>query len=250
MSRLAPALPVLMLATEASVNNSPSNPSQHPVEAVLTGPLSVREASPAAVPAGPGEATDAELVVKAQGGSTQAFETLVSRYRGRIYAMTLNMTGNDADAWDLSQEVFIKSWRSLPRFEARSQFFTWLYRITHNVFIDFVRKRKIQGPEFNDELGNVPAAGAPTAPRRAPEPDRAMENRELGVRIKKALEQLSPEHRTVVLLKEVDGLSYQEIADTVGCAPGTVMSRLFNARKRLQEMLRDLYQTRQQEDQP
>ncbi len=239
-----------MLVPEVCVNNPPSNPSQQHVEAVLTGSSPVMEAAPAAVPAGPGEATDAELVIQAQGGSTEAFETLVTRYRGRIYAMILNMTGNDADAWDLSQEVFIKSWRSLPRFEARSQFFTWLYRITHNVFIDWVRKRKIHGAEFNDELGSVPAAGAPTAPRPAPEPDRAMENRELGVRIKEALEQLSPEHRAVILLKEVDGLSYQEIADTAGCAIGTVMSRLFNARKRLQEMLRDLYQTRQQEDQP
>ena len=239
-----------MLALEDSVNNSPPNPSQHHVEAVLTGSLPVMGAAPAAVPAGPGEATDAELVARARGGATEAFETLVTRYRGRIYAMTMNMTGNDADAWDLSQEVFIKAWRALPGFESRSQFFTWLYRITHNVFIDWVRKRKITGAEFNDELGNVPAAGAPTAPRHLPEPDRALEHRELGDRIKEALEQLSPEHRAVVLLKEVDGLSYQEIADTVGCAIGTVMSRLFNARKRLQEMLRDLYHKHQQEEQP
>ena len=238
-----------MLSEQDSVNNPPSHPSQPHVEAVLTGSLPVMEAAPAAVPAAPGEATDAELVARARGGSTEAFETLVTRYRGRIYAMTMNMTANDADAWDLSQEVFIKAWRALPGFESRSQFFTWLYRITHNVFIDWVRKRKITGAEFNDELGNVPAAGAPTAPRHAPEPDRAMENRELGVRIKDALEQLSPDHRAVILLKEVDGLSYQEIADTVGCAIGTVMSRLFNARKRLQELLRDVYQTRKQENQ-
>lgn len=202
-------------------------------------------AAPAAVPAGPGEATDTELVIQAQAGSTAAFETLVTRYRGRIYAMTMNMISNDADAWDLSQEVFIKAWRKLPEFEHRSQFFTWLYRITNNTVIDWIRKKKIHGAEFNDELGNVPAAGAPTTPRIAPAPDRALENQEIGGRIREALEQLSPEHRAVVLLKEIDGLSYQEIADTVGCALGTVMSRLFNARKRLQEMLRDVYETRQ-----
>ena len=209
------------------------------------------EAAPgAAVPAGPGEATDADLVLRAQNGSTEAFESLVTRYRGRIYAMTMNMTGNDADAWDLSQEVFIKAWRKLPEFERRSQFYTWLYRIANNTVIDWIRKKKIQGAEFNDELGHAPAAGAPTTPRTAPAPDHAILNQETGARIREALDQLSPEHRAVILLKEIDGLSYQEIADTVGCAIGTVMSRLFNARKRLQEMLRDVYETRQRKEEP
>jgi RNA polymerase sigma-70 factor, ECF subfamily len=233
------------------VNNRPPSPSKDHVEAVMAGSLPVMEAAPAAVRAGPGEATDAELVIRSQGGSTEAFEILVTRYRGRIYAMTLNLTGNDADAWDLSQEVFIKAWRSLPRFEARSQFFTWIYRITHNVVIDWARKRRIKGgTEFNDELGAVPAAGAVTIPGRVPEPDRALENRELGARIKEALAELSLEHRSVILLKELDGLSYQEIADSVGCSIGTVMSRLFYARKRLQSLLQDVYEKRQQEDLP
>jgi len=209
------------------------------------------DAAPAAAHGIAGEASDADLVMRAQTGSTDAFETLVNRYRGRIYAMTLNMTGNDADAWDLSQEVFIKAWRSLGRFEARAQFFTWLYRITNNVVIDWSRRRKIQGGvEFDDALGTVPEAGAVTVPRSTPEPDRAMENRELGARIRAALEQLNPEHRAVILLKEVDGLTYQEIAESVNCAVGTVMSRLFNARKRLQEILRDVYETRHPEDTP
>jgi RNA polymerase sigma-70 factor (ECF subfamily) len=219
------------------------------VEAVFSGPLTVIEAAPVAVNTGAGEVSDAELVARCQNGSTEAFETLVARYRGKIYAMTLNMTGNDADAWDLSQEVFIKAWRSLPKFEARSQFFTWIYRITHNVVIDWVRKRKIQGgTEFNDELGTVPAAGAVTAPKGTLEPDVALSNRELGSRIKAALADLSPDHRAVILLKEVDGLSYQEIAESVGCTIGTVMSRLFYARKRLQTLLQDVYENRQQED--
>jgi RNA polymerase sigma-70 factor (ECF subfamily) len=219
------------------------------VEAVFSGPITVIEAAPIAVNPGAGEVPDADLVARCQGGSTEAFETLVTRYRGKIYAMTLNMTGNDADAWDLSQEVFIKAWRSLPKFEARSQFFTWIYRITHNVVIDWVRKRKIQGgTEFNDEMGTVPAAGAVTVPRGTLEPDAVLSNQELGARIKVALAELSPEHRAVILLKEVDGLSYQEIADSVGCTIGTVMSRLFYARKRLQTLLQDVYENRQQED--
>jgi|JI7StandDraft_1071085.scaffolds.fasta_scaffold131413_2 RNA polymerase sigma-70 factor (ECF subfamily) len=238
-----------MLTAQNSVNNPPSSPSNDHVEAVLTGSLPLSEAPPAVHSGTAGEVSDAELVIKAQSGSTASFETLVTRYRGRIYAMALNMTGNDADAWDLSQEVFIKAWRYLPRFEARSQFFTWIYRITHNVVIDWSRKRKIQGGlEFDDAVGAAPEAGAVTVPRNAPEPDRALQNQELGTRIKAALEQLNPEHRAVILLKEVDGLSYQEIAESVGCAVGTVMSRLFNARKRLQEILRDVYDNRLKED--
>jgi len=194
--------------------------------------------------AGAGEENDEALVVEAQAGSMKAFETLVTRYRGRIFGMIMNMLGNEADARDITQETFIKAWRHLPNFERRAQFFTWLCRIANNAVIDLIRKKKFSGAEFNDELGNVPAAGAPTVPRHTPAPDRALVNQEIGGRIREALDKLSPEHRAVILLKEIEGLSYQEIADTVGCAIGTVMSRLFNARKRLQEMLSDLYVTR------
>lgn len=196
----------------------------------------------------PGEESDMDLVIRAQDGNMEAFETLVTRYRGRVYGMIMNMLGNDADARDLTQDTFIKAWRKLPEFERRSQFFTWVYRIATNTVIDWIRRKKFRGPEFNEELGNVPAAGAPTAPRQTPAPDHALVNQEIGGRIREALEKLSPEHRAVILLKEIDGLSYQEIADTVGCAIGTVMSRLFNARKRLQEMLRDLYASRKQQE--
>lgn len=217
------------------------------MEAVLSGPVYAEAVSglipaPAAVRHDDGEPEDAELVIRCQAGVSAAFETLVGRYRGRVYAMILNMTGNDADAWDLSQEVFVKAWKALPRFEARSAFFTWLYRITHNVTYDWLRKRKISpGMEFDDALGQTPAAGAVTVPRGEVQPDARLRNKETGVRIAEALEELSPEHRAVVLLKEVEGLSYQEIADTVGCTLGTVMSRLFYARKRLQVLLQDVY---------
>ena len=187
-------------------------------------------------------AADAILVTRAQSGSAEAFETLVTRYRGRIYAMILNMTGNDADAWDLSQDVFIKAWRALPAFEARAQFFTWLYRIAHNVTYDWLRKRRIQpGTEFDDTLQSAPAAGAVTVPRGQEPPDHALHHQEMGARIQAALEELSPEHRAVILLKEIEGLSYQEIAESTGCSIGTVMSRLFYARKRLQLLLHDVY---------
>jgi RNA polymerase sigma-70 factor, ECF subfamily len=189
----------------------------------------------------PGEVPDTELVARARQGDMAAYEVLVTRYRGRIYGMIYHMTGSDADARDLSQEVFIKAWRALPQFEDRAKFTTWLHRITQNAVIDWVRKRRIRpGTEFNDEVAAAPEAAAVTVPRGNARPDHALEHRELGERIREALAQLSPEHRAVVLLKEIEGLSYQEIADTVGCAIGTVMSRLFNARKRLQELLQDI----------
>ena len=218
------------------------------MEAVLSGPMYLETtATPApasaALPRTDGEPDDAELVLRCQAGRHDAYESLVVRYRGRIYAIIVNMTGNDADAWDLSQDVFLKAWKALPRFEARSQFYTWLYRIAHNVTYDWLRKRKIgPGTEFDDALGQTPAAGAVTVPQGIVAPDAKLGNKEVGARIAEALKELSPEHRAVMLLKEVDGLSYQEIADTVGCTLGTVMSRLFYARKRLQTLLRDVYE--------
>lgn len=219
------------------------------MEALLPGPLfldvaPLPEAVEEVAVLADGEPEDAELVRRCQAGRHEAFERLVVRYRGRIYAIIMNMTGNDADAWDLSQDVFLKAWKALPRFEARSQFYTWLYRIAHNVTYDWLRKRKIgPGTEFDDALGQTPAAGAVTVPQGSLSPDERLRNKEVGARIEEALKELSPEHRAVVLLKEVDGLSYQEIADTVGCSPGTVMSRLFYARKRLQTLLRDVYES-------
>lgn len=194
---------------------------------------------------GPADAVDpadAALVLRVQSGDHHAYETLVTRYRGKIYAMILNMIGNDADAWDLAQEVFVKAWRGLPKFEARSSFFTWLYRITHNVTYDWMRKKKITpGHEFDDTLATPQiAAGAQTVPYAEAAPDVMLENRELGQAIQAGLQQLSPEHRSIILLKEIDGLSYQEISETLGITMGTVMSRLFYARKKLQVLLAHL----------
>lgn len=184
---------------------------------------------------------DMALVLRCQNGDQHAFETIVTRYRGKIYAMIVNMTGNDADAWDLAQEVFLKAWRALPKFEARSSFYTWIYRITHNVTYDWLRKKKITGSEFDDTLGTPDiAAGAHTVPYGDTSPDTLMENRELGSEIKAALQELSPEHRAIILLKEIDGLSYQEISESLGITMGTVMSRLFYARKKLQTLLQHL----------
>ncbi|MDZ4290200.1 MAG: sigma-70 family RNA polymerase sigma factor [Prosthecobacter sp.] len=199
---------------------------------------------PAPTAPDPGEVPDSDLVKRCQAGDTRAFDALVTRYRGKVYAMTYHMIQNETEAWDLSQEAFIKAWRALPQFKLDSSFYTWLYRITHNVTYDWLRKKKIQGDgEFDDShTEHRVAAGAETVPHGDPAPDVAMKRMELGERIRDAIAQLSPDHRQVILLREVDGLAYEEIAEVVPCSLGTVMSRLFYARKKLQELLKDAYE--------
>ena len=189
------------------------------------------------------EPPDAELVLRSQNGDTKAFDELVTRYRGKVYAMIVNMIHNDADAWDLAQDAFVKAWKALPRFEARSNFYTWLYRISHNVTYDWLRKKKVRGDgaEFDDTIQSAIEPGAHTAPRAISQPDENAEKSELRQKIEAAIGKLSPDHRAVIVLKEVDGMKYQEIADTVGVSIGTVMSRLFYARKKLQGLLKDAH---------
>ena len=161
--------------------------------------------------------------------------------------MIRNMIHQEADAWDLSQEVFIKAWNALPRFEAKARFSTWLYRIAHNTVYDWVRKRKIDSAgEFNDEIferERIDSASF-TTPSGGESPDQTMAHGELRMKIEIALGKLSAEHREVVVLKDVQGLSYKEIAEVMSSTLGTVMSRLFYARQKLQTLLKDEYESR------
>lgn len=193
-------------------------------------------------PTGP---PDLELVARSQAGDTQAFNELVTRYRSRAFAMTYNMVRNEQDAWDLAQDGFLKAWKSIGRFRGQSSFYTWLYRILMNVSIDWLRKKHVEGgTEFDDQIGlrNI-EPGAVTAPRGEMQPAEKISDQEIRTRIDAAIERLSVEHRTVIVMREIDGLEYSEIAEQMGCSIGTVMSRLFYARKKLQAMLRDVYET-------
>lgn len=191
--------------------------------------------------AGEGEILDSELVKRAQNGDYAAFDALVTRHRGKQYAMIYTMIKNDADAWDLTQDAFIKAWKALAKFENRSKFSTWLFRISHNVVYDWKRKKKIEGDgELNDELLSVDKLDlrSRTTPSQVDRPDLQMEKAELAAQIEDALAKLSDKHREVVLLREVQGMDYKEIAEILDCSVGTVMSRLFNARKNLQQLLK------------
>ena len=185
---------------------------------------------------------DADLVTRAQAGDYRAFDDLVTRHRGKIFAMIQNMVKNEADAWDLSQVAFVKAWKALPRFESRARFSTWLFRISHNVVYDWLRKKKKENAgELDDSLLGTEsiASGSRTTPQQDARPDEALGNKELRAKIKDALMKLSEDHRQVVVLREIQGMDYKEIADIIGCELGTVMSRLFYARKKLQTLLSD-----------
>ena len=184
-----------------------------------------------------------DLVRQAQAGDTEAFDRLVSRSRTRIFGMIYNMVHNEQDAWDLAQDSFLKAWKSIARFRGQSSFYTWMYRIVMNVTIDWLRKKQVKGAEFDDavQLKEIDPASR-TVPHAGPLPHEGMQHREIRDRIDAAIAQLSPEHRAVILMKEIEDMQYHEIAESLGCSIGTVMSRLFYARKKLQNLLRDVYE--------
>ena len=197
-----------------------------------------------ATPAQP-DVSEFDLVKRCQAGDTDAFDELVTRYRTRVFSMIYNMVYNEQDAWDLAQDSFVKAWKSIKRFRGRSSFYTWIYRIVMNVTIDWVRRKQVKsgGTEFNDaaQFKEIDPA-AKTVPKADALPYETMERSEIRARIETAIAQLTPEHRAVILMKEIEEMQYHEIAEALGCSIGTVMSRLFYARKKLQNLLKDVYE--------
>lgn len=184
------------------------------------------------------ERPDAELVRRARHGDRDAFRELVERYQRKIYAMLLGMLHDHDAAWETAQETFLKAFTSLGQFKGEASFSTWLYRIAVNLAIDFQRReRRRPAVEKAGGGGETGDAGREAAQRD--DPYRLVKNREIGERVRAAIGQLTPEHRAVILLREVEGLSYEEIGRVMQCAKGTVMSRLHYARKKLQALLQD-----------
>jgi RNA polymerase sigma-70 factor, ECF subfamily len=190
------------------------------------------------------EQDDIVLVRRCQKGDAGAFEQLVIKYRSKVFSMIYGIVQNEQDAWDLAQEGFIKAWRSIHRFKGESSFYTWLYRIMTNVTLDALRRKGHKSnAEFDDQIATAQIEpSSKTTPAADPLPHRGLEREEIRHRIEHAISKLSPEHRAVILMKELEDLQYNEIAETMGCSIGTVMSRLFYARKRLQVMLKDVYE--------
>jgi len=181
------------------------------------------------------------LIVAAKQGDRDAFRALVEKHQRRAYAVALGVLHDPDDARDVCQEAFLKAHRNLVNFEGEAQFFTWLYRIVMNLCIDQLRKRRHQRVEFDEAIaGDEAEDDTGISPQRLGfDPERALTDKDLRGHIWRALGQLSPVHRAVLVMREVEGLSYQEMADQVGCSIGTIMSRLFHARKKMQKMLLD-----------
>jgi len=186
---------------------------------------------------------DLELVQAARRGDRDAFRTLFERYHRRAYGLAHGVLRNQDDALDVVQEAFIKAHKYLDKFEGTSSFYTWLYRIVMNLAIDHLRKHRRVKPVELDEQQLEAAGGDADAllPRLlGGNPGRALLDKEIRERIDQALGELSDNHRAVLIMRELEGLSYEDMAQAMGCSKGTIMSRLFHARKNMQKRLADL----------
>lgn len=190
-------------------------------------------------------ALDVQLVAASQAGDMLAFEELVARHRDKIYARAFSMMRNEEEAIDLAQEAWVKAWQRLKQFQGDSSFATWMTRIVINLCLDQLRRQKRTRAEsieqLDEELGGVERQ----MPVVATNPSEGLERSELRKRIDKAMNQLSYEHRTVLILHEFEEMEYKQIAKVMNCSIGTVMSRLFYARRRLASLLQSLKKEQQ-----
>ena len=177
--------------------------------------------------------TPDELARAAAKGDIDAFETLLGLYQNKVYGLALRMCGSEEDAWDVAQEAFLAAWRALPGFRGESGFSTWLYRLTANAAIDCLRREKKRRGELSIEGGELPLS----LPDAGPSPQEAAEGGEHRAAVNAALARLTDQHRTVLILRELQELSYEEIAGALGLDLGTVKSRISRARKALRKIL-------------
>ena len=188
---------------------------------------------------------DRALVSAAQKGDMAAFEELVARHRDKIFARAFTMMRNEEEAIDLSQEAWIKGWQRLKQFQGESSFGTWMTRIIINLCLDQLRKQKRQRTESIEAMDEESGGVERQMPVLIVNPTAGLERAELRERIDKAMAQLSHEHRTVLILHEFEEMEYKQIAKTMNCSIGTVMSRLFYARRKLAALLMDLKKAEQ-----
>ena len=181
----------------------------------VTAPDHVSETSPAIA--------DKELVLLCRRGDSTAFETLVKRYEKKVYWIAYNLVGSAEDARDLAQEAFLRVFRSLDKFDLRYSFYTWLYRIAVNLSIDHLRKKGKSGVVSLEEFPVDPATDVP--------PDRGLRNDELKKRIQRTLDALPAKYKTVIVLRDVEEMSCEEIAKIINCTNATTRWRLHKARE-------------------
>lgn len=186
------------------------------------------------------EADDQALVVACKAGDRQAFHLLYQRYQRRVYAVAFGYLRNQEDALDVVQEAFIKVHRYLPNFEGQSSFYTWLYRIVANLCIDHMRRSsRKKDVEFDDRFEHEGRSDAPAVVLPLADPAAALKNKEIMAAVEQSLTELSEKHRAVIVMRELQGLSYSDMAKAMNCSKGTIMSRLFHARRNMQKLLKD-----------
>lgn len=185
---------------------------------------------------------DLTLVERVRTGDQRAFKLLVERYQRKVYGVALGMLKDREEAKDVAQEAFVKVYRYLDHFKGDASFYTWLYRITVNICIDQIRKKGSRGDthlEFDESVkmdvseANIGALGS----RLGTNPQKSALRAELAQRITEAIHQIPEAHRQILLLREVEGMSYEDLSRTLNIPKGTVMSRLFHARLKMQKIL-------------
>ena len=188
------------------------------------------------------EADDLALVSRAKAGDAQAFRALVVRYQRKVYAVALGIVKDPDLAWDVAQEAFVRVHGHLAEFEAKSSFSTWILRITTHLAIDAIRRERSSRKDDVDDVREADLADGSEgilATSLGNDPRANLLRRELAQKIEAALDTLPEKHRTILVLRELEGLSYEELAERLQIHKGTVMSRLFHARKKMQAALRE-----------
>jgi len=176
---------------------------------------------------------DRELAQKCQAGDMSAFQELVSRYHQKVYMVILGLLRNREDALEVAQETFFRAYRKIQSFQGGSSFYTWIYRIAVNLAIDAQRRQKRNPLDFRESMDAVLEAQNEVAK----DPFSDVHDKELRENMIKAINDLTPEHKAVIVLRTIEGLSYKDIGEILGCSEGTVMSRLHYARKKLHDKL-------------
>src|SRR5512144_3168632 len=187
------------------------------------------------------EADELSLLERARSGESEAFRTLVVRHQRKVYAVALGIVKDRDLAWDVSQDAFVRVHQNLATFKGDSSFSTWLLRITTHLAIDATRRERASAKDELDEVRESDLEGGGEgilATQLGTNPHENAVRKEMLGKIQEALAQLPEKHRTILVLRELEGLSYEELSERLGIQKGTVMSRLFHARKKMQAALR------------
>ncbi len=190
-------------------------------------------------PEGPPEETkaDRDLVERARQGDRESFGTLVRRHQDRAFNLAYQIVRNREDALDISQEAFARAYTSLPTFKGEASFATWLHRIVVNLAIDSLRRKQRGGIATYDDARAAPEEWSADL-TATEDPAAVLETKQVRALLARGIARLPPAQRAVLVLREIEGMSYEEISRAVGCTLGTVMSRLFYARRKLQQVLK------------